>query len=115
MKQENISGRRRWFEDDGMELIIWYSGQDIVEGFQILYGKTTDEHALTWKSEDGFVHSQVDQGDDLFSKKSPILIHRGAIPWTRVVEEFSARSSGIEESLREFVLSKLKRGVARGS
>lgn len=115
VRQEEVGLRRRWFEDDGMELVVWYDATGAVDGFQILYDRDDSEHALTWRTAGGFVHSRVDQGDNLFSKRSPILVLNGAVPWARVHAEFTARSSALEPPLREFVLAQLNRSSARGS
>ena len=42
--------RRRWFEDDGLELIVWLDGADEVEGFQLCRAG----RALTWRRDVGF-------------------------------------------------------------
>lgn len=114
VKQEEAGRCRRWFEDDGMELIVWYGAAGAVDGFQILYGRGDTEHALTWRSVGGFAHSRVDQGDNLFSKRSPILVPNGTVPWTRVRAEFTTRSTALAPPLREFVLAQLARNSAHG-
>ena len=47
VRQEEVGLRRRWFEDDGMELVVWYDATGAVDGFQILYDRDDSEHALT--------------------------------------------------------------------
>ncbi|MBI3884881.1 MAG: hypothetical protein HY302_04025 [Opitutae bacterium] len=114
VKQEGGGARRRWFEDDGLELIVWYDAAGAVEGFQILYGRGDGEHALSWRAAGGFAHHRVDQGDNLFSKLAPILVPDGAVPWARIATEFAARGARLEPALRELVQGKLQENETHG-
>ncbi|HVU24873.1 MAG TPA: hypothetical protein VHE13_12175 [Opitutus sp.] len=110
VKQE-AGGRRRWFEDDGLELIVWYGPASAVEGFQICY--TTDagrqERALTWRAADGFAHARVEPGDDSpLKNQTPILVPDGTVPWAELEAEFGERSRGLEAELRQLVLARLQ-------
>lgn len=116
MRQEGVDQRRRWFEDDGMELVVWHDAGGRVSGFQLLYGQGDGEHALTWRSESGFTHSRVDQGDTrTHMKLSPILVPDGVVPWTLLREEFATRSGKLEGPLRALVLGKLNGSTPHGS
>ncbi|MEY2878560.1 MAG: hypothetical protein RLZZ15_940 [Verrucomicrobiota bacterium] len=64
VKQESGPGSRRWFESDGFELVVWHDAAGAVSGFQICYDFGTGEHALTWRSGQGFEHAEVDSGDE---------------------------------------------------
>lgn len=114
MKQEPGGGKRRWFEDDGMDLVVWHDEAGAVDGFQILYGRGDGEHALTWRATGGFSHNRVDQGDHLMTKLSPILVPDGVVPWARITTEFAARSGKLEPALRELVQGKLKENKSHG-
>ena len=37
VKQEGGANRRRWFQGDGLELIVWYGTAGTPQGFQICY------------------------------------------------------------------------------
>ena len=107
VKQER-AGRRRWFEDDEMELIVWYRATGDVEGFQICYGRPNAGRALTWRSGTGFAHDRIDAGDATpLKNETPILAPDGAIPWAEVTALFHDHSLELEAPLRELVLKKL--------
>ena len=40
--------RRRWFFDKEMDLTVWFSDDASIVGFQLVYGRPMDPHALTW-------------------------------------------------------------------
>ena len=106
VKQEGGANRRRWFQGDGMELIVWYGRAGRPTGFQICYlGPDRQERALTWRSDRGFTHALVDGGDARPDKNmTPILLKDGAVPWALVQGEFERCSAGLEPALRDFVL-----------
>src|SRR5688572_10146166 len=93
MQEKEPGTRRRWFQDDRMDLIVWYT-QGQPEGFQICYpGPDRRERALTWRHEQGFSHSMVDSGDTRPDKNlTPILVKDGAVPWAEVEREFAVRA-----------------------
>jgi hypothetical protein len=113
--RQEPTGRRRWFEDDAMELIVWLDAADVPEGFQLCYpGAGRREHALTWRAADGFAHNRVDTGDTRPDKNmAPILVADGEVPWERLQRDFAARSAELEPALREFVGAKLAQGAPR--
>ena len=108
VKQEP-GGRRRWFESDGLELIVWQGTEGGIEGFQICYGSGAGaEHALTWRRGAGFAHHTVDAGDDQPERnETPVLLPDGAVPWEKLTELFAARSSTLDADLRELVIERL--------
>ena len=96
--------RRRWFEGEGIDLIVWIDANSFVEGFQIC----RDDHALTWRRGFGFEYGRVDEGDDSPLKNlSPIIVPNGSIPWNAVVTQFQTLSDTLEPSLRELILGRL--------
>jgi hypothetical protein len=109
VKQEPGAGRRRWFEDDGLELIVWYGAGGQVEGFQLCYlGADRWERALTWQAGRGFRHARVDTGDSRPDKNlTPVLVKDGAVPWGQVQRQFAERSAELEPAVRELVLQAL--------
>ena len=108
VKQEP-GGRRRWFESDGLELIVWYESDGEISGFQLCYGSGEKaEHALTWRRGTGFAHHVVDSGDeDPERNETPVLLPDGAVPWQNVTALFAARSGTLEAELRALVLQRL--------
>ena len=108
VKQEP-GGRRRWFESDGLELIVWYGAEGGITGFQLCYGSgAVAEHALTWRQGVGFAHHFVDTGDDQPERnETPVLLPDGAVPWEMLTAPFVARSHTLDADLRELVLQRL--------
>jgi hypothetical protein len=108
VKQEP-GGRRRWFESDGLELIVWYEAAGGIAGFQLCYGSgTVAEHALTWRQGIGFAHHFVDAGDDQPQRnETPVLLPDGAVPWENLTALFMARSRTLDADLRNVVLDRL--------
>jgi hypothetical protein len=106
------SGRRRWFQDDDRELVVWLDAAGQWEGFQLCYrGSRHQEHALTWRRQGGFSHCRVDAGDSRPDKNlTPVLMPDGAVPWERLRQEFAACSAGLEPALREFIVARLAEG-----
>ena len=105
MQERNAGTRRRWFQDDGMELIVWYRPDGSVEGFQLCYQADDQrERALTWRGGHGFSHARVDSGDTRPEKNlTPILVADGAVPWERVQAEFDQRATQLEPAVRNLV------------
>ena len=99
---------RKWMSDDFFDLIVWYAPDQSVHGFQLCYDKDEEEKAITWIRGKGLQHSLVDTGEVLPTENhSPVLVHGGAFPATRVRGEFLRRSVNLSPKLRRLVLSKL--------
>ena len=108
VRQERGPGRRRWFEADGLELVVWLDAQEAVTGFQLCYDFGRGEHALTWRATGGFVHHAVDTGDtNPLKNETPVLVRDGVVPWAEVRRRFGAHSPGLEPALRQFIHEKL--------
>jgi hypothetical protein len=105
-------GYRRWFTDERMDLIVWYTHEKgKIIGFQLCYDKEEDEKALTWTRESGFTHERVDDGGDrgYSHKGTPLLLPDGEFRSDRVLRDFTLLAEEIEEPLRRFVGEVLKR------
>jgi hypothetical protein len=100
--------RRRWFCDHDIDLIVWQEAGNVV-GFQLCYGKTRSEQALSWQSTGGYTHSRVDAGDCRPGrhKATPILVPGGDFDAFRVAGDFLLKSIAIEPSISAFVYAKL--------
>lgn len=108
VKQERTEGHRRWFEADGVDLIVWYDRAGGVSGFQLCYDIGNGEHALTWRPGGGCTHSRVDAGEGARPHKmTPILVADGAVPWARLLGKFNANSTTLEPALRTLVRDTL--------
>ncbi len=102
--------RRRWFRTDDLDLIVWCGEAGAPTSFQLCYDKLRSERALTWTPERGFLHTAVDDGEDVGVgyKETPILVAGGRFDANRVVERFATASADLPREIVEFVGSKLK-------
>jgi hypothetical protein len=118
-ESENIrnddDGRRRWFADEYFDLIVWLDTGEAVSGFQLCYDKQGMERALTWRKESGFIHERVDAGEtDPAKNRSPILLPDGLFPAQDVTRLFETRSAGVDQTIRAFVMEKLREYGRKG-
>lgn len=111
VRQIENEGRRRWFRDEELDLIIWYRQDDSVDGFQLCYGKSTGEHALTWHHPNRYEHHSIDDGERVIGgpKMSPVLVADGVFDSNRVAELFTERSRGLPRDIVELVRNVLAR------
>lgn len=95
-----------------MDLIVWYDPIGEIDGFQLCYDKQHEEKALTWSSECGLLHDQVDDGENRPGryKSAPILTRDGEIPFTHVLEAFQTLSEDLDPQVRQFVNARLEQG-----
>lgn len=108
VRQEPGRGRRRWFESDAFDLVVWLDADSGVEGFQICYDAGRGDRALTWRVDRGFTHSTIDGGDDTpLKNQAPILIRDGEVPWAHLRRVFEERSATLDPALRNLVQEKL--------
>lgn len=109
VKQHKDDFRRRWFEDEFFDLIVWYDEHQGIVGFQLCYDKSGNEHALTFLEERGYSHHRIDAGGkSVWETKAPVLTAGGAFPQQRVVESFVAGSKAIDSSVADYVVQKIK-------
>jgi hypothetical protein len=109
VRQEPGPGRRRWFESDNFDLVVWLEPGGRIAGFQLCYDFGRGERALTWREGAGFTHNAVDSGEGTPLKNcTPILVADGKVPWGEVRTRFAERSSSLEPALRAFVQEKLQ-------
>jgi hypothetical protein len=108
---QQIEGQphRRWFVDGFFDLTVWSNQADIIIGFQLIYNKDLNAHAVTWERPSSFLHTSVDQGDDhpLKPKASPILVPDGTFDTKSVAVRFRNSSSQIDPLVADFVYGKL--------
>jgi len=99
---------RRWISDDYFDLIVWYNSRETIHGFQLCYDKVHCERALTWLSDRGFSHTEVDSGEDApEANRSPVLVPDGSFPADKVLAEFGRRGSALPAELRQLVTEKI--------
>lgn len=108
LKQESAPGKRRWFESDGFDLIVWLDAADAISGFQICYDFGSGDHAFTWREGAGWSHDLIDTGDaSPLKNQTPILLPDGAVPWLDLRRVFEQRAATLEPRLRDFVRQRL--------
>jgi hypothetical protein len=108
VKQPESDSIRRWFTDPYFDLIVWYDIRNDISGFQLCYNKSLDEHSITWKKDEGFLHNRIDDGEvPGQAKMTPILVPDGAFDKMTIAEQFNKESQYIEPDIRDFVYKKI--------
>jgi hypothetical protein len=103
-----VAGRRRWFSDDDMDLIVWYSENGSAHGFQLCYDRAGRERAFTWDEKHGMSHALIDGGEQTpLRNDTPILVPGGVPELERVAEAFKANARDLEPEIVELVTSRL--------
>lgn len=101
---------RRWFSDEFFDLIVWFHPDASILGFQLCYGVSGDQRALTWTLDAGYDHTRVDDGDSFGGggKRTPILTAAGPFDPEPVTDRFQGACGDIERRVADFVLKKLQ-------
>ena len=100
---------RRWFSDDFFDLIVWFSKEKIILGFQLCYDMHGNQRALTWKRPDAYFHQRIDDGEGRPGKheSTPILIPDGRFDHIAIAAKFQKESLDIEPAISKFVFNIL--------
>ena len=107
--------RRRWFESDRFDLIVWTSDAGAVVGVQLCYDKdSTDERAVTWIKGRELTHYRVDDGEGRPGryKMTPILTRDGTLDGPGLVQAFVAASGALERDIVDAVVEAITRLAA---
>ena len=111
VRQIKGDAKRRWFNDEIMDLIVWYDKNGTISGFQLCYGYPRNSHAFTWETENVFRHEAVDWGesDRLWQKATPILV-QATHPFDagRVLGQFRNSAQMLDPELKELVEQKIE-------
>jgi hypothetical protein len=100
---------RRWFFASDQDLLVWFGEDGDPLAFQLSYGKYLNEHAIRWKSGQGFIHHRVDDGEESPTrKKSPMLVPNGPFQAPSVLKSFVEQSGEIPREIVEFIAARLK-------
>jgi hypothetical protein len=101
--------KRRWFSSPELDLIVWLDSRDAPVGFQLCYDKSRGERALTWRSDRGYEHAGVDDGERMPAhyKSTPILVPDGRFDCDRVKTSFLGSSAELPDDIRRFVAERL--------
>ena len=102
---------RRWFEDDGLDLVVWSSPEGTIVGIQLSYEKGTNrERALTWFKDAGFSHMRVDDGENQPGKykMAPILVPDGTFDVDELLRIFESASRSLDPAVSEAVAEVIR-------
>lgn len=103
-QQRGVKGKRRWFSDNEMDLIVWYTEDDKVTGFQLCYDRGGHERAFTWKADGTMTHDAVDGGESSpIRNDSPVLVHGKEPPSANVLVDFRERAQELPHGVAELV------------
>jgi hypothetical protein len=101
--------RRRWFSSNEFDLIVWFSDDERLFGFELCYDKHGNERSIRWSHSGGFQHMAVDDGERNLGKykETPILIADGIFDARQVYSDFSEVSHMLPEEIAEYVLNAI--------
>jgi hypothetical protein len=110
VRQHRDEPRRRWFQSDDEDLIVWFGGNDRIVGFQLCYDRARGERALAWDELNGYSHLRVDDGEAIGKprKSSPILLPDGAFDARAMLARFGAISAELPREIAAFVRRKIE-------
>ena len=101
--------RRRWFEDEYFDLIVWFDQDGGILEFELCYDKTKSQRALRWESAGHYAHFRVDDGEHHAGrgKASPILLRDNRFDREKVLRRFELESAGLEAGIARLVQQKI--------
>jgi hypothetical protein len=110
VRQRADEPRRRWFQADDEDLIVWFDADDRIVGFQLCYDRAQGERALTWDENAGYSHMRVDDGEAIgkVRKSSPILLADGEFDASTLLLRFVGISAALPQDVTAFVRGKIE-------
>jgi hypothetical protein len=114
--QRSDEPRRRWFQADNEDLIVWFGSDDRIMGFQLCYDRARHQRALAWDENAGFSHARVDDGEAMGKprKSPPILLADGAFDAPALLLRFAAIAAGLPQDVAAFVRCKIEEYAVHG-
>lgn len=102
--------KRRWFSSNDFDLIVWFSENGTLHGFELCYDKHNKERSIRWSNSAGFQHMAVDDGEQIFGKhkETPILVADGLFDAKQVHSNFSEVSHSLPDEIADFILTAIK-------
>lgn len=108
-QSRGVAGKRRWFSDDELDLIVWYDDIDAVVGFQLCYDRQGKERAFTWDEQYGLRHALIDGGEQSpLRNDTPILVGGGVPDAAGALKCFRERSAGVDPDIVALVSLRLE-------
>ncbi|MBT8131726.1 MAG: hypothetical protein KJO35_05600 [Gammaproteobacteria bacterium] len=107
--QSNTKKRKRWFSDPDIDLMVWQENDGSISRFELSLDKGINEHALTWKKNQGLQHYRVDDGENcpMHHKMSPLLKPDNARSIGGIQKDFSAAAESIDKGIADFIKTRL--------
>ncbi len=101
---------RRWFNDELLDLFVWYDAPGgRIAGFQLCFDKDKRERALTYTDENGYSLNEVDADSSAWDMSSPVLAVQGTeFPRVRLLAQLGERGEALERRLFEYLMEKLE-------
>lgn len=102
--------RRRWFASGEFDLIVWFSGDEEITGFELCYDKTGTERSIKWSRTRGYSHMAVDDGEHRPGKykQTPIMLQDGMFDARAVYLSFLEASRSLPREISDFILHALE-------
>ncbi len=102
--------RRRWFDDEYFDLIVWFEKDDSIFGFQLCYDREYKPRALTWTKKAGYKHTGIDDGEGSggMLKESPVLVADGLFDSPSIGKKLEKAAGELPRDIADFVLEKVK-------
>ena len=101
---------RRWFYSKDFDLIVWFSDDQGITGFELCYDKQRNQRSIEWSKAGGFRHMGVDDGEQRPGKhkSTPILVPDGIFDAARVYSDFLEVSKLLPEEIASYVLQAIE-------
>jgi hypothetical protein len=102
-------GPRRWFNDEYLDLFVWYDAGGRILGFQLCFDKNTHaERALTYTEAAGYTFDQVATEASVCDLGSAVLVRAAEFSGLRLIEQLGALGQALEPALYEYLREKLE-------
>lgn len=110
IRQNPGEPRRRWFDDEYFDLIVWFEPGEEIWGFQLCYDRERKPRALTWTRQYGYRHSGIDTGESVTgtSQVAPVLVEDGLFDSGSVGRKLAVAARDLPKDIAAFVLQKIK-------
>ncbi len=99
---------RRWFNDELLDLFVWYDAGGRIAGFQLCFDKDKQERAWTYTDENGYSLDDVDADGSAWDMSSPVLVPGTEFPRVRLLAQLGERGEALDRRLFEYLTEKLK-------
>jgi hypothetical protein len=107
-------GPRRWFNDEHLDLFVWYDAGGRILGFQLCFDKDTRvERALTFTETGGYSLDHVAAESSVCDIGSPVLTPADEFSRRELIDQLRERGAVLERSLYDYLREKLEACPAR--